>query len=176
MIWATTLSRHLRPFLAPLFADLHSPPGALFSVDHKLWDKFQAALDAKAVLTQEVAGLWIPKGAQIVQHAGRTIHCKADIFPLPPQSKLQWVRVRDTHAKEIRLRKPSTEALHWLQQVLHLDRMTSLRAAPHIACLAAADACADENSVGIGGWAVTSGDVGGIAFSDQGCSEIHHLL
>ena len=32
LIWATSISKHSRPWLAPLYSDLHSPPGSMYSV------------------------------------------------------------------------------------------------------------------------------------------------
>ena len=31
LIWATSIALHLRPWMAPLYADLHSPPGSMHS-------------------------------------------------------------------------------------------------------------------------------------------------
>ena len=55
-IWATSLSLELRSWLAPLYADLHSPPGCMISVHARLWPAFLSALNAKAVLASPVHG------------------------------------------------------------------------------------------------------------------------
>ena len=58
LIWATRLSPELRSWLAPLYADLHSPPGCMISVNARLWPAFLSALNAKAVLALPRVPLW----------------------------------------------------------------------------------------------------------------------
>ena len=60
LIWATSLSLELRSWLAPLYADLHSPPGCMISVHARLWPAFLSALTAKAVLALPVRGVFMP--------------------------------------------------------------------------------------------------------------------
>ena len=38
--WATSLSKHLRPFMAPLYKDLHSAKGTLHSISPNMWQSF----------------------------------------------------------------------------------------------------------------------------------------
>ena len=61
LIWATSLSLELRSWLAPLYADLRSPPGCMISVHARLWPAFLSALNAKAVLASPVHGIFMQR-------------------------------------------------------------------------------------------------------------------
>ena len=44
LIWATSIAVHLRSWLAPLYADLNSPPGSMRSILPQMWSAFRASL------------------------------------------------------------------------------------------------------------------------------------
>ena len=48
--WATSLSKHMRPFMAPLYKDLHSAKGTLHSIAPSMWSSFLECLDSTAKL------------------------------------------------------------------------------------------------------------------------------
>ena len=78
--------------------------------------------------------LWLSAGSKILEVAGSAVHCPDDIPRIPSTSKPTWVRAADYN-------NPFT---------------TLSTASQRLQALAAADACAEEEVVGIGGWAVTS--------------------
>ena len=63
LIWATSLSS----WLAPLYADLHSLPGCMISVNARLWPAFLSALNAKAILASPVHGVFMPLGSRVLK-------------------------------------------------------------------------------------------------------------
>ena len=90
---------------------------------------------------------------------------KADIPRVPPAHKAQWIRIADPRRAEIHVRDESRHAIHWLESCFSHDRLRSLRQRPLLQCYAAADAVAQGNLVGVGGWIITSTTVAW--FSEQ---------
>ena len=79
-------------WLAPLYTDLHSPPGCMISV-HALCGHPSSALDAKAS-----------------RPASRCA-----------QSQIRWVRVADASAEHTRLSRMIKHSVEGLLQCFHLD-------------------------------------------------------
>ena len=82
--WATSLSKHMRPFMAPLYKDLHSAKGTLHSIAPSMWSSFVDCLDSTAKLTRTPSGTWLPRHAQLFrsrqpqdQKQGRRTSCAA---------------------------------------------------------------------------------------------------
>ena len=153
------LSPELRSWLAPLYTDLHSPPGCMISVHARLWPSFLSALDAKAVLRSAAHGIFMPPGSKILEYQGACIRTPSDLPCAAPSHKSAWVRVADASAEHTRLSKLSKQSVEWLLQCFHLDLACPLRSKPMLACKAAADACAEGNIVGIGGWFISTNSV-----------------
>ena len=154
--WATSLSKHLRPFMAPLYKDLHSAKGTLHSISPTMWQAFYDALDNKAKLIRTPSGSWLPRNAQLLEVGNIKISTKSDVPLVPPSHKHQWVRLADPHRSEIHLRKESKFVLAWLAQCFAHEQPRSLRTAPRLHCYSAADAFADTARIGIGGWLSTA--------------------
>ena len=94
------------------------------------------------------------KGPRI-EVAGHAVADKSSI-PLVPRARQEtWVR---TQPDTIHLCKDSRICLHWLHACFGHARVVSLRQAPVLRCVAAADARADGDIVGIGGWISASSD------------------
>ena len=164
-MWATSTARHLRPYLAPLYKDLRSARGTLKQIHRSQWQGFLDSLNAEAIVSRQPIGVWLPMHARIVAVGSTDVQCQADIPRLPPAHKAQWIRVADPRRTEIHLRDESRSALEWLDSCFSHDRLRSLRQRPLLQCYAAADAMAQGNLVGIGGWIITSTTV--VWFSEQ---------
>ena len=65
LMWATTTCSQLRPYMAPLYKDLHSGKGTLHSVHANSWQTFLDALDEDAVVRHKPVGMWLPLGAKL---------------------------------------------------------------------------------------------------------------
>ena len=59
LIWATSIALHLRSWLAPLYADLNSPPGSMHSIPPQMWSAFRASLTKDLKTSHSLPGLWI---------------------------------------------------------------------------------------------------------------------
>ena len=156
LMWTTSTARHLRPYLAPLYKDLHSARGTLKQIHHSQWQPFLDSLNQEAVVSRQPIGVWLPLHARIVAVGSTAVHGKADIPKVPPAHKAQWIRVADPRRTEIHLRDDSRNAIDWLDACFSHDRLRSLRQRPLPQCYAAADAMAQGDTVGIGGWIVTA--------------------
>ena len=165
LMWATSTARHLRPYLAPLYKDLHSAKGTLKQIHHSQWQPFLDLPSSEATVCRQPIGVWLPLHAEIVAGGSVDVHSKADIPQVPPAHKAQWIRIADPHRADIHLRNESRAAIDWLSTCFAHDRVRSLRQPPLLQCLAAADAMAQDSTVGIGGWIITSSGVAW--FSEQ---------
>ena len=155
LTWATTMSPQLRPFLAPLYNDLHSAKGTLHSIPASQWMHFYQALDDQACV-QHTAGMWLPKQARLLEVGNIKIASKADVPRVPKSSQRTWVRLSDPHRHEVHLRRQSRDALLWLEQIFRHSNRIHLQLPAMLQCLSAADAMAKGDRVGIGGWICTS--------------------
>ena len=154
-MWATSTCRHLRPYLAPLYKDLHRAKGTLKQVHPSQWQHFLDALGPDATVQRQPLGLWLPMHARITDVGNMPLHSKADI-PRAPTHTATWVRISDPSRTEIHLRNESRQAIAWLSSCFIHDRTTSIRQRSALHCLAAADAMAQHDTVGIGGWIITA--------------------
>ena len=154
LVWATSISPHLRPFMAPLYSDLHSPPGSQYAIHANLWQAFRSALTNNLHLQQPVLGIHMPQGCKLLEYSNQRLHTKADLPEVPKTSKTQWVRASNPEATHTTLRRESLESIDW---TFAPERPLALPSP--LMCLAAADACAERSTVGIGGWIITKSHV-----------------
>ena len=91
LIWATSIALHLRSWMAPLYADLRSPPGSMHSIQPQLWPAFRKSLNNDLRTGSSLPSLWISAGSKILEIAGSTVHCLEDIPRTSPKpAKLAW--------------------------------------------------------------------------------------
>ena len=117
LIWATSLSLELRSWLAPLYADLHSPPGCMISINARLCPAFLSALNAKARLAWPVHGIFMPLGSKVLEYKQTPVRSPSNLPSVVPSHKAAWVHVADPAAKHTRLSKASRANIEW--QIWH---------------------------------------------------------
>ena len=78
LMWATSTCTHLRPYMAPLYRDLHS--GVLRQLHASQWHPFTDALDEQAVVRKSPVGLWLPLHTRIMEVNSSIVTCKQDIL------------------------------------------------------------------------------------------------
>ena len=130
LMWATSTCPHLRPYLAPLYKDLHSGQGTLHQVFARDWQRFVDSLTPEAVVAHQPAGLWIPAGSKLLEVGSVSVQSKQDVPRIPPSHKPQWVRLSDPARTEIHLRNESRHALLWLSACFQHDQLRTLRQSP----------------------------------------------
>ena len=148
LMWATSTCQLL-------CKDLRSRQGTLHSIQAREWHRFLQCLSNEAVVTSEPSGLWLTPGARLLKIGAIKIQCKRDVPPIPP-SQPQWVRLSDPARHETHLRNKSRRALEWLSSFFRHDQLRNMRQSPLLHCMAAANAMAEGDVVGIGGWISTS--------------------
>ena len=67
LMWATSVSSHLRCFAAPLYADLHSPPGTQSPIPPRSWPQFLWCLDSQCRVTRDASFLQLPIKAKVIE-------------------------------------------------------------------------------------------------------------
>ena len=156
LMWATSTCQHLRPYLAPLYKDLHSSQGTLHQIHARDWHRFRNSLAPDAAVTSPPPGMWVSSNSRVLEVGSVKVSCKQDVPIIPPSHKPQWVRLSDPARAEIHLRNESRQALLWLSSCFTHDQLRTMRQSPVLHCMAAADAMAEGELVGIGGWISTS--------------------
>ena len=156
LMWATSTCQHLRPYLAPLYKDLHSSNGTLHQIHARDWHRFRDSLSNDAVVTAQPPGMWVTANSRLLEVGSVKVESKQDVPIVPPSHKPQWVRLSDPARTEVHLRNESRQALRWLLSCFSHDQLRAMRQAPTLHCMAAADAMAEGETVGIGGWLRTA--------------------
>ena len=156
LMWATSTCQHLRPYLAPLYKDLRSSNGALRQIHARDWRRFRDSLSPTAVVTAPPPGMWLSANSRLLEVGSVTVTCKQDVPTVPPSRKPHWVRLSDPARAEVHLRNESRQALRWLLSCFTHDQLRTMRQSPVLRCMAAADAMAEGETVGVGRWISTS--------------------
>ena len=107
MVWAPSISLHLRPHLAPLYADLYSLPDSQYALPAQLWQTFRSALSTDLKLPACPIGLYIFNAARVLEYKGRRLQRKTDLPECPASAKVQFVRASNPEATHTRLRRES---------------------------------------------------------------------
>ena len=95
LMWATSTCPHLRPYMAPLYRDLHSAAGTLNLIHPRMWQSFLGALEDLAKVAQQPPGLWLPFKAQVIRAGSHEINCKADLPKVISAQKGMLIRIAD---------------------------------------------------------------------------------
>ena len=147
--WATAISHHLRSYTAPVYSDLRSLPGTLYSIPSRVWQRLLFSLDSKATVVKSPSGLRVPASSRVIEVGSIFVR-----------------RNRTCHVCLIQKGSRESALLTWQPQKPSLSRAKSpsllscVQATPtkplsnprFLQCLSAADAMAEGDKVGVGGW------------------------
>ena len=120
-----------------------------------MWPLFLHCLDSRAVFVREAMGLSIPLNSRVIEWGGRQVHCKSDLPLLAKPTGHTWIRISDPSCPVIKMTRAAQTSLAWLFPRLAAIPTTSLSLPPILSSLARADAMAEGDQVGIGGWVST---------------------
>ena len=166
LIWFSSVAKHLRPHLAPLYKDLYAPPATLVSIPAASWPSFLDCLSDQAVIVHHHPHFNFPLGGKVVEMGHCQVSCKLDLPKAPKTSKLQWIRIAGPCQTSFKLSKEARAKLQWFQSIIHRQcHVFSIPIPPTKILRAAADAFAEHQNFGIGGWIITSKQV--CWFSEQ---------
>ena len=168
LIWFTAIAKHLRPHLAPLYKNLYAPPATLFSIPAASWSAFVDSLDQQGIICKSHPHFAFPMGGRVVEIGHQTVRDKLDVPTAPKTSKLQWVRIRTPMQGPFTLTTEVKKKLKWFSSIMtRASHIYPLAFPTPTIMRAAADAFADNESFGIGGWIITSKSI--LWFSEQYC-------
>ena len=73
-MWATNTSTHLPCFTAPIYSDLHSPPGTCYPIPPRSWSQFLWCFDSSCKITRDASYLQLPLRAKVIEVRGKPAH------------------------------------------------------------------------------------------------------
>ena len=155
LMWATNISLVLRPYIAPLYRLLHSPPGANYSIAPECGLFSYIASTHEQSSSARPWGLAYPFNSRVIEWGNRQVHCKADLPLMAKPTGHTWIRISDPSCPVIKMTRAAQSSLAWLAPRIAAIPTTPLSLPPMLSSLARADAMAEGNQVGIGGWVST---------------------
>ncbi|CAE7498620.1 unnamed protein product [Symbiodinium natans] len=151
--WFCKLYKHFKPWLQTLYADANRPLATNYSIDPGDWPGLAICVNEGLVFTSTPPGTSIPTGAKLIEARHLALQSKKDLAKIPTSKRI-WMRVTDPSTTRRKLSVSSRESLQfWLKwcEVPPLFFPLQKPADVPIVC-AAADARADGDLVGIGGF------------------------
>ena len=146
--WVLQICPELRPWLSSLYADLHKPLGASYSIDPGMWQSLSSSLTDDMHFHRAPAGTAIPVGARLLSARHVDLRCRDDLAKAPLTSKRVWMRVSDARSVK---REPSDHSRRFLK--FWQQWATSAPCLRRdVECVLAADAFAHGSQIGIGGF------------------------
>ena len=166
--WVIQIVPHLKPWLSCLYEDMARPLATSFSLNPGVWAAVPSALDDKLVFTSSPAGSGIPVGGKLLSAKHVELRRKSDLRLVQPSGKRLWLRVADPRTSKRRLSALSKAFLQfWLRWAMSGPTFRMLRSPPAMSPqMAAADAMAQGDKIGIGGFA-SFGEGHNIWFSER---------
>ena len=153
IMWITQLFPFMRVWVRHLYSDLYSIPCTNYSIDPGFWSQLPSCLDDQLRFQRQPASSAIPVGATLVSVKHHDVHSKDDLHNIRISQRRIWMRVRDPTSDKRVLSKNSMRILtlynHWLE---HFSPLVPLRPRPFWSGTAAADAFANHDVCGIGGF------------------------
>ena len=151
ILWATSMVHHTRFLLTSLYRDLYAIPATNYSIQPTQWEYFLSILNEDATISLHNT-LHLPSGARIVEFKHSNIASKLQLpadIPIEPHA---WVRIGDPNTDKRRLSDESKQTMRWiLASLLPLLSSIPLNRHCHLTFNAAADAFANDDSMGLGG-------------------------
>ena len=152
LLWLSNLFTSLRPSLAPLYQDQHSPVPNMCAVSPELWSALRASLSPDLTVTRALPLAAIPVGCKLLRYAHTPVSSLSDL-PEVSSSRRVWVQVANPLRPDRELSSESRAVVDmWLDIASSPCPFRSLFLRPLFICEAFADACADSALAGFGGF------------------------
>ena len=153
IMWITQLFPFMRIWVRHLYNDLYSIPCTNYSIDPGNWPQLPNCLNDQLQFKRQPASSAIPIGSTLVSVRCQDVTSKDDLQNIRISHRRIWMRVRDPGSDKRILTKNSLRILtlyqHWLE---HSSPLVPLRPRPLWSGFAAADAFANSDVCGIGGF------------------------
>ena len=153
LLWLTGLWRLLRPLLQPLYAALRDIPCTLIAVSPQLWTQILASCDDSGRLTRSLNHASFPEGARITRAGNTAVSSLAQMKKVPFIKRRLWVSVQDAEHPLRCLSQTAVGALQSWNSILSATPCVfNIKQAPLLQLVAEADAFADQDQCGLGGY------------------------
>ena len=151
--WLCKLFRSFKPWLQPLYADANRPLATNHSIAPGDWPGLALFLNDSLVFVANPPGTAITPGSRLLEARHVALSCKRDLAKVPTSKRI-WMRITNPSTTRRKLSASSRESLEFWLQWCDLPPLYFPLQKPPAApvVLAAADARADGNLVGIGGF------------------------
>ena len=172
LLWLTGLWRLLRPLLQPLYAALRDIPCTLIAVSPQLWTQILASCDDSGRLTRSLNHASFPEGARITRAGNTVVSSLAQMKKVPFIKRRLWVSVQDAEHPLRCLSQTAVGALQSWNSILSATPCVfNIKQAPLLQLVAEADAFADQDQCGLGGYTFC-----GLQVSADGIPSIYSRL
>ncbi|OLP79315.1 hypothetical protein AK812_SmicGene40408 [Symbiodinium microadriaticum] len=153
LLWLTGLWRLLRPLLQPLYAALRDIPCTLIAVSPQLWTQIIASCDDSGRLLRSLNHASFPEGARITRAGNTALSSLAQMKKVPFIKRRLWVSVQDSEHPLRCLSQTAVGALQSWNSILSATPCVfNIKQAPLLQLVAEADAFADQDQCGLGGY------------------------
>ncbi|CAE7032378.1 unnamed protein product [Symbiodinium sp. CCMP2592] len=155
LLWVTGLWTVLRPLLSPLYAALQRSPASSVGVSPELWAAIKRNIAEDCVLTRSVGHPSFHKGACITRAANTFVSSKQDLDQVPFRKRRLWVEVKDPgHPLRVLGDVGRSSLIAWRAIFQGTPFLKALRSPLPLKVIAEADAFADAEVSGLGGYAM----------------------
>ncbi|CAE7502271.1 unnamed protein product [Symbiodinium sp. CCMP2592] len=155
LLWVTGLWTVLRPLLSPLYAALQRLPVSSVGVTPNLWAAIKRNIAEDCVLTRSVGHPSFHKGACVTRAANTFVSSKQDLDTVQFRKRRLWVEVKDPgHPLRVLGDAGRSSLIAWRAIFQGTPFMKALRSPIPLKVIAEADAFAEAEVSGLGGYAM----------------------
>ena len=153
LLWITGLWSVLRPLLAPLYAALQRVPASSVGVSPELWASIRRNLDDDCSLRRSVNHPSFHRGARITRVGNSFVDTRAQLEAVPFRKRRLWVEVKDPD-NPLRVLSDAGRSclIAWRAVFQGTPFVRPLRTPTRLTLTAEADAFAESDSSGLGGY------------------------
>lgn len=152
-LWCTSLFPALRAQLHTLYSDLAKAPATLYSCDPKNWISLQQCLSSNLIFERVPQHTSIPINSKIISVRHHNVNTLDELSQVPITERRIWMRAQDPNSQHRRLSQDSIDVLSMLSMWLQSCQwLVPMRPKPRWPGLSFADAFAEQDLCGIGGY------------------------
>lgn len=157
LVWYTAGAHWLRPWLQVFFYALNKPRLHFLKLDSLQLQALNTLLSPRMRVQQAGALSDVQAGWGLLEIGARCVHSPKEALVAPHKNGLPWVKFGEPEPSTIKLSKDELAVVRFFRTVLDNHQPFSLMEQLGPATIAAADAFAEGNEWGIGGWFLPPG-------------------
>ena len=159
LVWFCSAAHWLRPWLQLWFHALNKPALHFLHLDAVQLEELRNSVDARCKVLRPCALSDILLGWRILEIGGRPVPAPSNLLSAPLKQGRAWVKLGEPEPSLIHLTRDEQRLALFFKQLLEHPGPIPLVEEAGPSCVAAADAFADANICGIGGWFLPPGAV-----------------